>query len=529
MDEADSSLSPSNDSVEITARPNAVGAPASVATPQAAALLLAGLKWVFSFPAMLGMILVGAVFYGCRSFFVDPDVWWHIRVGQEILRSHHWPTTDSFSYTAANSPWIAYEWLGDVILGGLAKLGGNVGLAALLTTLVAAVVLALYLLGTLRSGNSKASFVAVMTVSFLVLLSFNLRPQMFGYLFLVLLLIVLEAFRKGVSWPLWTLPFLFLAWVNIHGSFIVGIGVLVVYLCAGLRSFRLGDVEAVAWSAKQRLQLELALLLSLAVLALTPYGTQLAVYPFDMMFNQPLNVANIREWQAMPFDKVFGKVFLGVILLMFVLQVSYRFTWRLEELLLAIGGAAMACVHVRMLLLFVPFVVPLLATMLARWVPPYYKAKDQYVLNALLMGAIIAAMIHFAPSREALQQRVAQDYPAGAVAYLDSHNVPEPMLNAYYFGGYLVGTGRKVFIDGRGDLYERSGVLADYLTLTAVKPGALQILDRYQIASCLLTKDEPLAVVLANSPNWKRVYIDGTAALFVREGASELPKTGPDS
>ena len=90
---------------------------------------------------------------------------------------------------------------------------------------------------------------------------------MFGYLFLVLLLIVLEAFRKGVSWPLWTLPFLFLAWVNIHGSFIVGIGVLVVYLCAGLRSFRVGDVEAVAWTAKQRIQLELALLLSLAVLA----------------------------------------------------------------------------------------------------------------------------------------------------------------------------------------------------------------------------------------------------------------------
>ena len=219
----------------------------------------------------------------------------------------------------------------------------------------------------------------------------------------------------------------------------------------------------------------------------------------------------------MPFDQVFGKVFLGVVLLMVVLQMAYRFTWRLEELLLAIGGTAMACVHVRMLLLFVPFVVPIFATMLARWVPPYHRAKDQYVLNALLMGAIIAAMIHYAPSREALQERVTQDYPADAVAYLDSHNVPGPMLNAYYFGGYLVGTGRKVFIDGRGDLYERSGVLADYLTLTAVKPGALQILDRYQIASCLLTKDEPLAVVLANSPSWRRVYIDGTSALFVRE------------
>lgn len=473
------------------------------------------LKRIFSFPVMLGSLLAGAVFYEARGFFVDPDVWWHIRVGREILSSHRWPTTDTFSFTAANTPWIAYEWLGDVILGGAARFGGNLALSALLIGMATSVMLALYFLGTLRSGNSKAGFVAILILSFLTLLSFNLRPQMFGYLFLVVLLIVLELFRRGVAWTLWSLPFLFLAWVNIHGSFIVGIGVLVVNLCAGLWSFRVGDVEALAWSAKQRVQLELTLLLSLVVLPFTPYGTQLAVYPFDMMFNQPINVANIREWHSMPFDQVFGKLFLGVIVLMVVLQIACRFSWRLDELLLAVGGAAMACVHARMLLLFVPFVAPIFATMLARWMPPYYRAKDQYVLNAVLMGGVIAAMIHYAPSREALQERVDRDFPVAAVAYLNTHEVPGPMLNAYYFGGYLVGTGRKVFIDGRGDLYERSGVLSDFLTLTELKPGALQILDRYQIASCLLTKDEPLAVALSTSPKWTRVYSDGTAALFV--------------
>ena len=76
-----------------------------------------------------------------------------------------------------------------------------------------------------------------------------------------------------------------------------------------------------------------------------------------------------------------------------------------------------------------------------------------------------------------------------AVAYLDAHKIPGPMVNSYYFGGYLVGTGHKVFIDGRGDLYERSGVLSDFLALTQIKPGALRILDRYQIVSCLLAKD----------------------------------------
>jgi len=43
-----------------------------------------GLKWAVSFPAMLGMFLLGRVFYEGRGFAVDPDVWWHIKVGQDI-------------------------------------------------------------------------------------------------------------------------------------------------------------------------------------------------------------------------------------------------------------------------------------------------------------------------------------------------------------------------------------------------------------------------------------------------------------
>jgi len=473
-------------------------------------------KWMVSFPAMLGTFLLAIAFYESRIFFVDPDVWWHIKVGQDILRTHHWPTVDTYSFTAANTPWIAYEWLGEVILASVAKLGENTALFVLLMVTTAVVVLALYYFAALRSGNSKAAFIPLFVMSPLVFLSFTLRPQMFGYLFLVILLIVLEWFRKGVSWPLWTLPVLFLAWVNTHGSFIVGIVVLAVYLCCGIKPLKLGNIEAVAWSAKQRIQLELALLLSLAALPITPYGTQLAVYPFDMMFNQPVNVANIIEWRPMPFDQQFGKIFLGVVVLLVVMQILFQLTWRLEEVLLAAGGTVMACVHARMLLLFVPFFVPVFARMMARFISSYQKTKDRYLVNAAIMAAVIAAMVHYFPSRELLQKKLNADFPVQAVAYLDGHNVPGPMLNNYYFGGYLVGTGRKVFIDGRGDLYERTGVMSDFVAISQVRSGPLGMLDRYQIASCLVIKDEPLAVVLNASPKWKRIYIDNTAAIFVR-------------
>jgi hypothetical protein len=472
----------------------------------------------FSLPVALGALLVGWTFFKLRAFYVDPDVWWHIKIGQDILGSHHWPTTAPHSLTAPGMPWIAYEWLGEVVLALVNRAGGNTALFVLLVASASAAVALLYYCASLRSGNWIAGFIAAACMSTLVFLSFTLRPQMFGYVFLILLLITLESFRRGVNWVLWTVPAMFLLWVNIHGSFIVGIGVLAVYLGGGLKSFQMGDIEGVAWSARQRIQLETTLLLSLAVLPLTPYGAQVAVYPFNMMFEQPINVATMTEWRPMPINLQFGKIFLGVVVLVVVLQILFRFRWRLEELLLAIGGTAFACLHARMLLLFVPLVAPMLAAMMARFLPRYEWAKHRYVLNGLVIAAVSTGVILYFPSREFLQKKINAYFPAHALKYLNSNPVPGTMLNSYYFGGYLIHSGYKAFIDGRGDLYERSGVLADYLTVSEIQPGAFSVLDRYQVAWCLLEHDEELAVVLEHSPDWKKVYADETAAVFVRRG-----------
>src|SRR6266436_3096292 len=85
--------------------------------------LLEALKWIFSFPAMLGVALIGRVFYQGRGFSIDPDMWWHIKVGQDIVHNHHWPTSDPYSFTVHGTPWMAYEWLGDVALGFVGRFG----------------------------------------------------------------------------------------------------------------------------------------------------------------------------------------------------------------------------------------------------------------------------------------------------------------------------------------------------------------------------------------------------------------------
>jgi hypothetical protein len=483
------------------------------------------LQNVFSFPAMLAIALVGRVFYEARTFFVDPDLWWHIKVGQDILATHHWPTVDPYSFTVAGQPWIAYEWLGDVLLAWVAKTGGLLGLEILLFALASITMLALYAYATMKSGNSKAGFVVAGLMCSLAFASFSLRPQMLGYLFLILVLIILEKFRQGKNKALWFLPPIFLLWVNTHGSFIIGIGVVAFYLVAGLWEFRVGSIEGHKWTPQQRMRLELALLLSLAVLPLTPYGAQVAVYPFDMAFGQPVNVANVQEWQPMPFNIGGGKLFLVVVVGFFVAQMLMQVTLPVVDAALFFGGFAMACLHRRFLLLFVPFFAPVAAALVARWLPPYDRKKDHFYLNAAIMAAAAVAMAWYFPKTSDLEKAVARIYPVQAVEYLRQHPVPGPMFNAYGYGGYLVGKlpEQPVFIDGRGDLYERAGIFGEYIEVSDMKPAAFRILDAHRIQACLVERKDPLSTALAAMPGWELRYADGLSALYVRRNAVADP------
>src|ERR1700733_4161827 len=309
-----------------------VGSDASAAADLGAAYAgkIAGwLRWLCSFPAMLGALLVGAAFMVVGWCNVDPEMWWHTRPRELILSTHRWATTDPYSYTAAGAPWMSCEWLGDVFFAVVYRVGGLRGLEVLLAVLASAVILALYGFATLRSGNCKAAFLVSAVLLALATASFNLRPQMLGYLFLVFTLIALELFRQGKQRAVWLLPILFLVWVNTHGSWIVGLGTVALYFLAGLVSFQMGSLEARRWTNAERLRLEIVFLLSLVAIPITPYGARLAGYPFTVASTLPISVASILEWQVMPFNLGGGKLFLGLVRGFFLAQVVLRFSWHL--------------------------------------------------------------------------------------------------------------------------------------------------------------------------------------------------------
>src|SRR5260370_5285844 len=82
------------------------------------------LRSIFSFPVMVNEALTFLTFWTCSPRFDDPDLWWHVKVGQIIWNTHQIPQTDQFSFTAQGHPWIAHEWLSQVVLYLTWRTGG---------------------------------------------------------------------------------------------------------------------------------------------------------------------------------------------------------------------------------------------------------------------------------------------------------------------------------------------------------------------------------------------------------------------
>ena len=125
----------------------------------------------------------------------------------------------------------------------------------------------------------------------------------------------------------------------------------------------------------------------------------------------------------MPFNMFGGKLFLVFVIAFLVAQLLMRTTIELGDATLFFGGFAMACLHRRFLLLFVPFFAPVAAALLARWIPRYDRKKDHFYLNAAIMTGAVIAMVWYFPKTSKLEERVAQLYPVRAVEYLRQHPV----------------------------------------------------------------------------------------------------------
>ena len=142
----------------------------------------------------------------------DADLWGHVRFGQDIIDAGGVPAVDGYSFTT-DQAWINHEWLAEVGMSLAYAAGGPLGL------------------------------VVFAILAGIVPLTGTMRPQVFSLVCFSALLVVLAS-AKTAPRRLWWLPPLFALWVNLHGGWVVGLGVLGVWSAA-----RILDTPQPRWQA----------------------------------------------------------------------------------------------------------------------------------------------------------------------------------------------------------------------------------------------------------------------------------------
>ena len=175
------------------------------------------------------LVLAGlAAFAATRAPVSDSDFFWHLAVGRDIV-AHGVPRIDVYSWTVAGRAVLPDQWLGELLVYAAYAIGswtGTIALRALAVgTLVGVVV------WTALAERPRRPFIAVLASIPAIGVSrfaWTDRPELFGLICFAILIALLRAVRRGsVAAFAFCVP-LVLLWANLHGSYALGLGLVLV-------------------------------------------------------------------------------------------------------------------------------------------------------------------------------------------------------------------------------------------------------------------------------------------------------------
>ena len=500
----------------------------------------------------------------------DAGIGWHIRTGQEILATHAIPRVDSFSSSMNGKPWFAWEWLYDLVVGGLEGVTGLNGVVFLTALMIAAVFGWTFRLLVHRGTNIFVAVVLVMLAASASMIHFFARPHVVSWLLTLAWFQGLDSSQRdafGAGRPfsgrirtgpwLWFLPLVMVLWVNLHGGFLVAFALLGIYWLSTIwlgftaASNKLEDILEKRRAGRRARDLALVTVLAAMATLVNPYGFRLHTHIYRYLSNRFL-MDHIDEFQSPNFHGVAQKCF-AILLLITLLTAAakIRQLTMIEGLvvLLAVYSGLYASRNIPVAALLLVLVVgPLLSEAMKRSLERSNASRRVRRVGtglALLSGrmgeiesslrghlwAVVAFVIIFGVVANGGKIRStqlmnahfdSQRFPVAAVNFLERSGEREPVLGPDYWGGYLIYRiypRTLVAVDDRHDLYGEE-FLKSYLKLVNVEPGWEELLTNYNIHRVLLPRGSAPANILAESAEWKMIYEDEVGVIFVRSSAS---------
>ncbi len=508
--------------------------------------------WLIPVAYLWPLTVLLGVFAFLNTHPIRPhDFWWHMAVGREILTTGRIPTVDAFSFTAAGAPYPSYAafWLPEVGLYLLYSAGGPALIVFAHTLLVTAAYGLTLALAWRVSGSPRIAAAATFFAAALGINDWNVRPQAATFFLAPLFLWAIYEIRRrggegradeggrtragrGLGFGGWlaVFPVGMAFWVNCHGSFPLGLLILGLWLAdevwGGWRGGAGGRGSA---RPLPRIAAASALALAAAACLLNPRGPGAFSYLAGMSVH-PVIQSMVPEWAPPTFSSLAGALFLtGLLLTAALLAVSPRRPAPLE-LLFFLAFAALGLRTVRGAIWFGLVLAPVWAAHLSaifsrqRGRVGAERPTLPATLLAVLLG--IGALITLPWFKERLPLPptkaglISAETPVAATKFLLRERPPGPLFHAMSFGSYLIWAAQPdypVFVDSRIELYPPE-VWLDYLHISAAGCDWEERLARYGVRTLMLSPQEQPALVAAAqvSPQWRPVYADAVAVIFVR-------------
>jgi hypothetical protein len=451
------------------------------------------------------------------SALANADVWWHLSTGSWILQNHATPHTGLFSQYA-DLPWIASSWLFDVVLAATYKVMGLRALPVLLMAFKIAIAVVTFVLAR---GSRLNFWPAVVLAAAAQCAAPGLPPGTVlcsVVLFAIELALLFSCRRRGNARQLFWLPLLFVLWANLDIGFLFGLLVLLLF-CAVVFAEQVGRFAKDPPAVPLRTA---ALVIAASFLAtfFTPYSFHLyAAVSRGLWSVAPY----VRELRAMSFRRPQDYVLLLLAMAAFF-SLGRRRSRDFFQILLMIGCLALAFTRQRDTWLLALAPVAVIADALPITLPSAEKERggrlwrwEALAIAGLVLISFVLVAITRIPGREALLNKVADNFPVRACDYIRANHLPPPLFNAYDWGGFLTWylPDYPVSIDSRVELYGEEINSRHFKLIIAEIP--LNADPSFANArTVLLPRNSPMAIALSGLPQFKVAYRDDVAMVLLQ-------------
>jgi hypothetical protein len=445
---------------------------------------------------------------------LDPDVWWHLRVGEWIVQHHAVPRVDYFSYTRQGQPWVAYSWLHELMMYGLYKGLGLRGLV--LFSAASALAIARTLLGLLLRYISPVFAAGLTAVAMYLIYPMILpRPGMFTIVFFILQLqFVWRARIEKRTTGGWWIPALYLIWANVHiqfvyGLFVLGVAAIEPWISRILRQ----EVSDEDWKVSQLFWK----LLGLSVLATLVNPYLFGLYAVVWQYAQQTKAFDyIIELQALDFRR--AKDYIELLLAMAAALMLGLRRHREPFVVILLIAASFAAFRAERDSWFLAAIALSLIAVLAQCKPQITLAQSQKAIMgmATMLAIAVGAVASSNFDESSLRQARDKNFPSQAAQFLESQQYTGPLFNILDWGGYLIWRlpQMQVAIDGRTNLYG-DDYLSSMVDSWDGKPAWVDNTELTKARTILAPKAVALTFILANMQKYRIVYEDERCIILV--------------